>query len=59
MPFAYYQLLAAWGILLLILTVIYVVAYCTLSKRNHPFLMVKIAHLQRVIIVLFQVSHHG
>lgn len=55
MPFSYWHVLVAWAAFLAILAVAYLVAYIVLSKRDDPFLMVKISNMQRVYIIIIQV----
>lgn len=55
MPFSYWHVLVAWAAFLTILAVAYLVAYIVLSKRDDPFLMVKISNMQRVYIIIIQV----
>lgn len=59
MPFQYWHLLTGWAVILAIICLGFGIAYCTLVKQNHPFLMVKIANMQRVCIILMQVSATG
>lgn len=56
MPFDYWHVLVAWGVLLLILISLYAITYCVLIRMDHPYLMVKIAHIQRAFIITMQVS---
>ena len=55
MLFSYWHFLVALGALLLCLAVAYIIAYVVLSKRDDPFMMIKISNLQRVYIIMMQV----
>lgn len=56
MLFSYWHFLVALGTLLFCLALAYVVAYIVLSKRDDPFMMIKISNLQRVYIIMIQVN---
>lgn len=53
-PIDYRYLLGAWLTVFVILVVVYIVVYAVLNYKKHPYLMVKIAKLQRIYLVVFQ-----
>ena len=55
MPFSYWHFLVALLVFIVLLLLGYLIAYAVLSKRDDPYLMVKISNMQRVYIILFQV----
>lgn len=56
MPYTYWYLLVAWAALLFLYALAFIVAYCVLTKKEDPFMMVKIAKMQQVYIILSQVK---
>ncbi|XP_067933350.1 uncharacterized protein [Watersipora subatra] len=54
MPFAYWNFLLAFLILLVLLVIAYPIANAVLSKRDDPYLVVKLSNLQRVYVIICQ-----
>lgn len=56
MPFSYWHFLVALFAFMLLILLGYMIAHIVLSKRDDPYLMVKISNMQRVYIIMFQVN---
>ena len=58
----YWNVLVAWGALLLVLVIAFIITYCVIRYLRSPFQTVQLNRLQRVYIILIQVSkssHHS
>lgn len=55
MLFPYWYYLVVWGAVLFLLVLCCGITYGILTKSDDPYLMVKIARMQRALIIIFQV----
>ena len=54
-PISYWYILLVWAVFILSAVIAFVVAYIMITYKKHPFMMVRVAHLQRVYVILAQV----
>jgi len=55
MPFPYWYFLLGMAVVFFCFFIAYIVSYAIMSKRDDPFLLVKISKMQRVYIIICQV----
>ncbi|XP_013381613.1 uncharacterized protein LOC106152545 isoform X1 [Lingula anatina] len=51
----FWSILLGWGCLMFLLIVTFIVIYIVLNCKKHPYMLVRVARLQRVYIIILQI----